>query len=370
MIGAGFPGGNIVLEKVEGDEVFLRQDLRDTEGWWFYWCFRVRGAAGRTLRFRFTNKDVMTALGPAVSVDRGKSWRWLGRDTVEDASFQYSFPEDAEEVRFGLAVPYLEANLAEFIGLYSGSPHLKVETLCETRKGRRAERLHVGRLDGKCEHRVLLTCRHHACEMMANYALEGIMETVLGETEDGQWLREHVEFLVIPFVDKDGVEDGDQGKNRRPRDHNRNYEGESVHVECAAMREFVPEWSERRVAFALDMHCPYVRGKRDETVFFVGMEDQRQCERLGEFSHLLEAAQTGAITFSAENNLPFGVDWNTQDNYSGGRSCSRWARETLEGELAVTIEIPYASASGEAVTAESARELGRDLARAMRRFLD
>ena len=32
--------------------------------------------------------------------------------------------------------------------------------------------------------------------------------------KDGQWLREQVGFLVVPFIDKDGVEDDDQGKNR------------------------------------------------------------------------------------------------------------------------------------------------------------
>ena len=47
-IDAAFPGGNITVDRVEGEAVFLRQDLRDTLGDWFYWAFRVRGAAGRT----------------------------------------------------------------------------------------------------------------------------------------------------------------------------------------------------------------------------------------------------------------------------------------------------------------------------------
>ena len=47
------------IEIEESDIVELQQDLRDTSGWWFYWSFRVRGAAGRRLEFRFTNKDVI-----------------------------------------------------------------------------------------------------------------------------------------------------------------------------------------------------------------------------------------------------------------------------------------------------------------------
>ena len=34
-IDAGFPAGNIVVQRIEGDDAFVRQDLRDTSGWWF-----------------------------------------------------------------------------------------------------------------------------------------------------------------------------------------------------------------------------------------------------------------------------------------------------------------------------------------------
>lgn len=52
-IDSHLPGDNIVVERIDGEDVYLRQDLRDTEGPWFYWCFRVLGASGRTLRFHF-----------------------------------------------------------------------------------------------------------------------------------------------------------------------------------------------------------------------------------------------------------------------------------------------------------------------------
>lgn len=364
-IDADFPSGNIVVEKIEGDDVYVHQDLRDTKGWWFYWCFRVRGAAGRTLAFHFTNKDVFGARGPAVSLDAGESWAWLGRRRVRGQTFRYSFGDDAADVWFSFGMPYTAANLRAFVRSHSGDPHLKVTKLCESRKGRRVERLHAGRLDGQCVHRVLLTCRHHACEMMANYALEGIIESVLGD----RWLRENVEVLAIPFVDKDGAEDGDQGKNRKPRDHNRDYSGKSAHPSVQAIRDFVPEWSEGRLRFAMDMHCPWIRGGLNERIYFVGGEDQENWQEVKRFSKVLEAVRTGPLLYSSRNNLPFGKSWNTAENWAQGMSCSRWAG-TLPGIwLATSIEIPYATASREVVTAESARALGGDLARAMQKYL-
>ena len=55
-IDADFPGGNIIVEQIEGDTARVRPDLRDTNGIWFYWAFRVRGAQGRTIKFEFTDR--------------------------------------------------------------------------------------------------------------------------------------------------------------------------------------------------------------------------------------------------------------------------------------------------------------------------
>jgi len=369
VVDCDFPGGNIIVDGVEGDTVAIHQDLRDTEGDWFYWYFRVRGAAGRTLTFQFTRGNVIGVRGPAVSTNGGKTWFWLGSESVTDTSFRYAFADDADEVRFCFAMPYLEANLREFLKRRAGNPHLKVDVLCRSRKGREVELLHLGRLDGRCDHRVLLTCRHHACEMMASYSLEGVMEEVLADTEEGRWLREHVEFLVVPFVDKDGVEDGDQGKNRRPHDHNRDYVGESIYPEVRTLRQLIPKWSGGRLRFALDMHCPYIRGEHNEVIYFVGGPDQENWKRVERFSKILESVQTGPLVFDSKNNLPFGQDWNTEENLKGGKSFGRWAAELPGILIGTSIEIPYANASGKAVTAETARAFGRDLARALQRFL-
>ncbi|MCX8038757.1 MAG: M14 family zinc carboxypeptidase [Candidatus Sumerlaeia bacterium] len=366
-IDCDFPGGNIVLDSIVGDTVSLHQDLRDTAGNWFYWYFRVRGAEGRNLVFRFTKSKCIGVFGPAASSDGGKTWRWLGKGAFSGQTFRYAFGRDEREVRFCFAIPYVEANFREFLKRFAAHPHLKVDTLCRTKKGREVERLHVGRLDGKADRRVLLTCRHHCCEMMASYALEGIIEAVLAGDADGQWLCDHVEFLVVPFMDKDGVEDGDQGKNRKPHDHNRDYAGESLYESVRALRALVPTWSKGRLDFALDMHCPYISGQYNEFVYFVGGPNQDIWERVGEFSRILEQTRTGPIPYVAQNNLPFGKAWNQESGPL--KSFARWAAELPGIGVATTIEIPYAHASGTTVTADTARALGRDLARAMKAYL-
>jgi hypothetical protein len=72
-------------------------------------------------------------------------------------------------VRFAVAIPYLQTNLRQFLQKHRANPALKADVLCTTAKGRKAELLHVGCLDKEPKVRVLLTVRHHACEMVSGY---------------------------------------------------------------------------------------------------------------------------------------------------------------------------------------------------------
>ena len=368
QIDAEFPGGNIVVDKIKGDDVYLHQDLRDTAGDWFYWHFRVRGGQGRTLTFHFTKGNPIGVHGPAVSADAGKNWRWLGTQSVRGTSLHFELPKEATDVRFCFAFPYVGQNLHAFLKRHEKNPHLKVESLCKSKKGRDIELLKLGRLDGKAMQRVVLTCRHHACEMMASYVLEGIIDEVLADVAPGKWLREHVEFFIVPMVDKDGVEDGDQGKNRKPRDPNRDYDGDSIYPAQKAIREQLPAWAAGKLRFAMDMHCPWIRGDINETVYFVGIPNEKIFQEVGRFSKVLEEVQTGPLVFASKNNLPYGKGWNSKSNYTG-KPFSWWAAEQPGVRAATTIEVAYANASGNAVTDQSARALGRDLAQALQTYL-
>ncbi len=370
QIDADFPGGNIVVDSIDGNTVYLQQDLRDTTTFWFYWYFRLRGGAGRRLTFHFTNGKVLGVRGPAFSLDEGRTWSWLGTETVQENRFDYMVPENVQEVRFSMGMPYLEADLHAFLERHHDRPALELGTLCRTEKGRRAEKLRLGRLDGRASHRVLLTCRHHCCEMMASYALEGIMETILQDPDDGAWLRANAEFLVIPFVDKDGVEQGDQGKNRRPHDHNRDYNDTSLFATVQALRDTVPAWGGDRLRMALDLHCPYIRGKHDHFIYFPGNEYPAIWKRTVDFAGILEDGSRGPLPYRAADNLPYGEGWNTAANFSQGRSFNSWACELPGILIAAAMEIPYADVHGQEVNAASARAFGHDLARAIRKWLE
>ena len=310
--------------------------------------------------------------GPHIHLDDGATWRWLGpkRSNADEPSpkdgFVFRFPAGETSARFCFSIPYVESDLKKFLHRYKNSSSLKAAMLCKTAKGRSVEALYLGRLDAEADYRIALTCRHHSCESMASYVLEGLMDAVLAESDTGRWFRRHVAIVAIPFVDKDGVEAGDQGKNRKPHDHNRDYGDQSIYPEVAAIKKLLPEWSGGRLDVAIDMHCPYLG---DSLIQFIGNPDQGIWQRTLKLSQCLESCQTGPLRHSAKCNVPFGKNWN-QGNGLSSMAFAGWARGLPNIRIATSIEIPYSHVGREPVSADAARAIGRDLAVALKTFLE
>ena len=373
------PAGNVVCEGVEGDVVRVRQDLRDTKGPWFYWAFRVTGAAGRTLRFEFTDKTTgggpVGVRGPVVTTDCGKSYSYPLDGKTKTDSFAWTFAPDQDEVWFYECHPYLPEDWRAFLDAHAADLGKVFETgvLCLTKKGREVPNARFGCLRGEPKYRILMTSRHHCSETMATFVLEGTCAAFFGRDELGEWLRKNVELMVVPFIDYDGSVDGDQGKNRAPHDHNRDY-GSWLHRETKAMTEWVREHAGNRLDAYVDLHCPWIRGLYNEFLYMPGKSPVFPYINPGaefRFSRLLERIQCGSMRYRASDDLPFGKAWNTNTNYSQGLTCIQWAASNLPSlRLCRTFEVPFANANGAVVTPESCRELGRDLARAYREFFD
>lgn len=368
-ISSDFPGGNIVVNKISADTVWLKPDLTFTEGQWFYWYFKVSGISGRQVVFKFEQNNVFAKYGPAYSINNDTNWKWYGENRVVNNSFAFSFSAHDPVAGFSVAFPYTEMHWNEFLADLNNRNRLRIDTLCFSLEKRAIEKINISSERKNPKFKVILTARHHACEMMANYVLEGIIESILNE-KSLEFLRENVEFLIIPFVDKDGVENGEQGKNRIPRDHNRDYEGLSIHKSTAAIRELVPAWSEGKLIVALDLHCPWIAGNNNEAIYIAGNPEPLMEKNQIVFSKLLEKYSFGEIKSYHRDFIPYGTSWNTAANYTKGMSFGKWAG-TLEGvKLAGTIEFPYANVSGTMVSKDGARVFGKTVAYSIQEFIN
>lgn len=362
-IGHDVPGGNLILDAVtvEGDvvRVVVRPDLRDTVGHWFWWAFEVRGMGGRRLQVRFAVPFCLTARGPVVSGDGGRSWRYV-EPHADGNGFEMVLPDDGAH-RFAMAIPYTQLDWDAFMGTLRGRAGVEAGVLCTSAGGRAVELLQLGAADAGMK--VTVTCRHHACESMASFVLEGFVEGWLDDPRCG-WLREHAGALIVPFVDKDGVEQGDQGKNRGGHDHNQDYV-EGRYAEVAAIRERFPAWAGEAWRVALDLHCPWIRDVYNEHIYIVNSADPALAARNEAFARVLEAEDDSGLGYAAAGTLAHGVAWNTRPADAPRTSHSRWAAGHAGVRVCCGLEVPYAVTPGGEVTVGKARAFGRALARAV-----
>ncbi len=356
-IEAVFPGGNIIVRGIDGHRATLSTDLRDTDGYWFYWCMEVEFASPGEYCFEFDNIAI-GARGPALSEDGGITWRWLGFSGCTENSFVYHASRPGR-IRFGMSMQYRQSHLERFLAAFPGVVR---STFCRSNGGRDVELLRVGAANP--EYKILLTSRHHCCEMTATYVLEGILRAAIADPE---WLQ-RVALYAVPFVDKDGVEQGDQGKNRRPHDHARDYgRNDSIYAETKEITAFL---AAEHPDVVLDLHCPWIRGGGNERLHFVGPEQKRMERAMDEWGALLKRELPPEIPYWPEDNIRFGTGWNTSANYTKGQTLAKYAATREDIRAALSMEIPYANAGDVTLNVAQYLEIGAALKRVVAAWLE
>lgn len=346
-----FEGGNAKVINISEDKVTLNVELRDTVGDWFFWCFKVSGAGGRTIEFEFESDVRVGYFGAAVSYDK-ENWKWqYETPNFGGKSFTYTFADDENEVYFAHDMVYSPDRFFDF----AKKNNLKVETLCKSEKGRDVP--YVDTKEG--EECIILTSRHHACESTGNYVLEGVLERIFKN------LADKFRIICVPFVDYDGVIDGDQGKGRNNHDHNRDYEkdGEPIYTAVAKIREFADNL---KVRFAFDFHSPWHWTGHNDTLF-VPIKCCSIIDNINEFSNLFEKEMTeDALPYLASDNMMPNVEWNKV----GAIVSFAPYMESVGAELAFTLETPYFIANGVKFTPERGVETGRCFEKALEKYIN
>lgn len=340
-----FTGGNVRVTGCDGDTVFLTPDLRDTQGEWFYWAFCVKNAGGRKLKFCFDNEWV-GPWGASVSHDL-KKWEWQG--VGEESSFEYSFATDENCVYFAHHMLYHPSRFLSFANEHG----LEVKTLCTSEKGRAVPCIEFG---GGNTH-VILTARHHACESTGNYVLEGVIDRLLEKYQDDY------RVLCVPFVDYDGVLDGDQGKNRYPHDHNRDYIEKPLYSTVKAIMEYAEA---NDVLYGFDFHSPWHRYGGNDNMFIV-LKIHKKMQQLVHFGKFFERCMNAdAFEYRLENDFTPDKDWSIINTTGMGA----YILDRSDKSIGFTLETAYFGKKGNAFEEKRVIESGRCFADAFAMFAE
>ena len=351
-----YAGGNIIFKGFKKEngvtEIFLEQDMRDTDRWWFYWNFRIDEPPVGKVRFTFCNGKVVCPYGAAVSED-GQNWRYDPSGYEDACHFTYLF-ETAQSRYFAFTLPYQVFHFEKFFSEISSRGEIKRTVLTKSEKGRDIPLLTFGS-GGKD---VVFTARHHCCESTASYALEGVIEGIFAEHGN---LPEKYRFHVIPFIDIDGAENGDQGKCRKPHDHNRDYTENPIYSSVKALKEYAEKLN--CVCF-IDFHSPWRWGGADSRphihlTSYAESNDELEDEFVSALKTITESSDSDRIKYDGYITHPVNSanqpDTSISDNYF---------RYVLGSRFALTIETPYSGDFEEAYTPEMLRKWGKAIAKA------
>ncbi len=346
-----FAGGNIMIVSSMGDDIHIDREVRNDTGY-FYWAFCVKGAQGRSLRFIFPNKTRVGRFGAAVSHDM-INWRWSNtKITVNDGDgFTYTFSENDECVYFAHDMVYSEKRLWEF----SKKNNIAIEAFTKTKKGRDVPCFSIG--DG--EKTVLITSRHHACESTGTHVLEGFAKGCLEKEIKG------IRFLFVPFVDYDGVTDGDAGKNRLPYDHNRDYgEQAPIYNETAKLRALADSG---KVLINFDFHSPHHDGGINDYPYIMKVpDDERKIyKRISEALREATENDKDSMLYTGKEDIEYGTQWNSRDVPNAKNYFLK--RNILN--TSITMETPYFGLDDNPFTQDRAINMGKHLYEAIYNIL-
>ncbi|MFF2142150.1 hypothetical protein [Kitasatospora sp. NPDC058190] len=353
-ISSGFPTGNGIVHQVGTREFVIDRDLRDSTGDRWYWHVRLNSERDTVVRIRLARPLLIGQFGPVVSRAESRSWLW--ESAGPDCAFEV--PLQGQTVTgLSATMPYGPRELGAFRAGLGASASWRILTRSEG--GRNVPLLIVPK--PKSKFLVLLTARHHACEAMASYVLEGAVSEFIRLRQAGNRIASQCELAALPIMDVDGVANGDQGKAREPWDHNRDYGDLSVYRSVSALREMLA--ADSRATFALDLHTPGLRGPIEEVPYVVFSGDPGDYEIANGFLATLKSLPDGR-SFQESSLLLFDQEWNSFSSRSG-QCCSAWLRSRKNTRVALTIEYPNAVDQGVPVTVDRARMFGALLLRTL-----
>jgi len=374
------PMGNAEDIKIDGDEVhFAAEKCGSPQAMWF--GFRIIGAEGKqvTCVWEHTNEVLgNNSLGAAVPVYKPAHEDSFKRVPVSTCNFSseqnrffFQVPCDSDEVYVYYCYPYGPAELETFLKTIEESDFVTVITLTESAGGQPCKLIRLSDEHGSGDKKqIWVTARNHSGEVSGSFAMEGIIKEILANPD----VLKKADIYFVPFVDTDGVWLGYYGKDRAPRDFNRDYCLNPIRPEVRAVLKAIKSFSNSRVDISFDLHAPTPGDPAylvPPKLSIIHADDWKTYCRfaatMDEFSQ--ESCPVRFSEFEKRGRMG-SMSWTDGLNYD--MTCTAFLYLAY-GAISFTLEIPYhrgLGISGKVLKFDDWRELGRGLAKGIKAALD
>lgn len=354
-----FPGSSACDLRVEGNVVRFAA-VRHESVYSMWWQFALRGPGGAVRCVWERTDEVLGSPGLDLVVPvtnaAGRGWRRVDPRTCyhspSQREFGFTVPTVPGETRVAYCYPYDWERVEAFVADVAQHPGATVRELARSEGGRPFRLLTLGH----GERHVWLTARHHAGETPGAYVLQGAVYEFLRHP---RWLA-GMTIHIAPAMDVDGVAEGWYGKEREPRDYNRDYCARPCRPEVRALMAYAEEVG--KADLMLDFHAPAPA----DCSFLVPVKESslslEEWQATWEFGRVLDALAPRSCPVRVLDAQPSAMNWSGE---TMGQTATGWFHGRF-GATAATLETTYhRSHDGRLVTPRGWLALGQAVAHAV-----
>lgn len=336
-ISANFDAGNIEVINAE-DQTNIQLAIRpDVGGEFFQWFnFRLSGEVGEQYVLNIMNAGKASYLAgwedyqAVASYDR-EYWFRLPT-SYKDGKLTITAELACESIQIAYFAPYSYERHQDLLAAVQVHPLACLEHLGETLDKRDLTLVKVGNGDSK-KRSIWITARQHPGETMAEWLVEGLLNSLLDEDNaTAKLLLEKANFYIVPNMNPDGSVRGHLRTNAVGTNLNREWANPSLE-KSPEVFHVINKMEETGVDLFYDVHgdeaLPYV--------FLAGSQgtpsyNDRLAHLRDKFSEVLKLASTD---FQSE----FGYDIDAPGT-ANMTIATHWVAERFDC-LANTLEMPF-----------------------------
>lgn len=336
-ISANFDAGNIEVINAE-DQTNIQLAIRpDVGGEFFQWFnFRLSGEVGEQYVLNIMNAGKASYLAgwedyqAVASYDR-EYWFRLPT-SYKEGKLTITAELACESIQIAYFAPYSYERHQDLLAAVQVHPLACVEHLGETLDKRDLTLVKVGNGDSK-KRSIWITARQHPGETMAEWLVEGLLNSLLDEDNPtAKLLLEKANFYIVPNMNPDGSVRGHLRTNAVGTNLNREWANPSLE-KSPEVFQVINKMEETGVDLFYDVHgdeaLPYV--------FLAGSQgtpsyNDRLAHLRDKFSEVLKLA-------SADFQSEFGYDIDAPGT-ANMTIATHWVAERFDC-LANTLEMPF-----------------------------
>ncbi len=374
-IGVDFEGASLGSWQEVDAGRFVLEIRRDTNSDFARWySFRVRSGIDTPLNFEVQNAgDVSVPEAwpmnrPAVSADGGWTWGRIADTRYDGMTFAFRHTPRSDDEWIALAPVYNFSRWLAMVDEIRDHPMVDtLEVLANTLEGRPVHLVKVtdpAAPDAE-KRAVWVIGRQHPAEVGGSWKGEGLLRWSLGDDPQAAEFRRRASLYMIPFMNPDGVWNGNYRVNVAGANLNREWENPdpatapSVAAAAARIESFVAAGGD--IAFFADLHSFTILRKN---FFFYAGADRAPPERVQEVEALMARFEEINGDFTRDGSEPSADE---------RRFARGWIHETF-GVQAVTFEsayqdVTYGPHAGMFMTPERYMALGEGLGGAVAEVL-